>query len=792
MDKLIGIIRSNGGLTARLVRQNAAPHFESSEAVAQAAETIAWYEIIEQPLATLESDLFPGKTKLLAAWQTLGQVREQMPEVVSALRLVLSETVLGTLAPNAVSAPIQTNPRTIKPTAAHPRAYQGTTHKLPREKISALADLRPLLCGTGRLGWLPELEEAQRAAEARLPELFRTSLYCLVRSQDEMETRKALALYWTLGLDHAPARLAAYTFLLSLQSGANTDDWGRFAAALPEEQRTPFLHLLIASGAYAVKVRDLSLSFADQALEVLNGSDALYRAYWLLRGLATGIEADYLMTGYRLADAYGKSYAFHAVRRSGYVPLPTFRQYAAHCRSASDFYEGTLLRLWEQCGLRPGLGDYLEKTDWTRYAPETAWRCLRLYATSWDNWGELPEDQPEAKWQAVCPQLEELEATLQSVPPEFQEKCVRHLAEYLWQWDRPEELSEHLPFALTLTRRLCRPPFDPQSDCTEATTDFLAELPGPLRARFLHAPDTSFRRLEKACRRDNDSWLIGRGTWALTRQAGEFTVCGFEECPGPLFQAAKLLGSLPGPMREAAVRAAAGQDVRLGLKLLEQETLHLLAESLPNAATADRHTLQMQMLMTDNRRALRKFLQAQGSGKTNYRQTHFLTRRWLDKHSRLNLAVWQDGISCEAITEDVGRVSLKIETDPSEVLKMGTYVGSCLGLGGSFAYSAAAAVLDINKQVVYARNAQGTVIGRQLIAISENDQLVCFEIYPLNAQKRLGKLFAEFDTRLTETLGLPLYDAHSEEDYEIACILSHDWWDDQAWDLTTEEEPIRL
>ena len=249
-------------------------------------------------------------------------------------------------------------------------------------------------------------------------------------------------------------------------------------------------------------------------------------------------------------------------------------------------------------------------------------------------------------------------------------------------------------------------------------------------------------------------------------------------------------------MREAAVRAAAGgeteQDVRAGLKLLEQETLRSLAKSLPSADTADKHALQMQMRMTDNRRALRKFLQAQGSGQINYRQEHFLTRRWLDKHPRLDLAVWQGGVSGEVITEDAGRVFLRIETDPYEVLKLGTYAGSCLGLGGDFAYSAAAVVLDINKQVVYARNVRGAVIGRQLVAVSEDDQLVCFEIYPLNAQKQWGKLFAQFDTRLAETLGLPLYDSHGEEGYEIACILSHAWWDDQAWNFTAEEEPIRL
>jgi len=37
--------------------------------------------------------------------------------------------------------------------------------------------------------------------------------------------------------------------------------------------------------------------------------------------------------------------------------------------------------------------------------------------------------------------------------------------------------------------------------------------------------------------------------------------------------------------------------------------------------------------------------------------------------------------------------------------------------------------LDVNKQVVYARDPHGAVIGRQLLAISEADELVCFSVY---------------------------------------------------------------
>jgi hypothetical protein len=88
---------------------------------------------------------------------------------------------------------------------------------------------------------------------------------------------------------------------------------------------------------------------------------------------------------------------------------------------------------------------------------------------------------------------------------------------------------------------------------------------------------------------------------------------------------------------------------------------------------------------------------------------------------------------------------------------MGTYVGSCLGLGGICADSSAAVLLDINKQVVYARDQHGKVIGRQLLAISKEDELVCFSVYPLSMKTEFQTLFMKYDRAFANLLGLPLY-----------------------------------
>lgn len=776
MDILLGIIRSGGTLTARRVRQTVVPDFESREAVAEAlANPAPWYEVCDEPQAA---------GPLLSAWEALG--RGQTPDVREALRRVLAETVLGTPMAAAPSPPLRPEPERPPATAAHPRAYSGTKYKPPTPKTPLPVDLRPQLCGTGRVDGLTESQEAARAAEVRLPEGFRTTLYPLVRGEGSAE---ALALYWALELEDDPARLAAVAMLLARRTGPQGREWAAFTAGQPDEWRTPLLCLLLASGADAAAVPAL---LGEHLTEVFAGPDPAYRAYWLLHGLTTGITPSYLLAGFRLEDAYARTpnYSFHNVTQSGFFPEASVVELWKHLAGVDDFYAGAVLNIWRECGRLPGFGSLLKGTFWSDYAPAIAYRYLWLFADSCDNWDlDLSESQMLARWQEILRQAPAIASLLDAVPEDYRGKCLRHLREYLWQWDTLEELTANLPCAYALTRGLCQPPFAKKNDSAEISVDFMALAP-PLRERFLNASDKSFRQLEAACRRENDSTLVGGGTWALTRQAGEFAVRGFEEYPARLFQAAKLLGSLSAPQREQVVREAAldGQEVRAGLENLEQRALAALASGLPatTETSADRHALQMQRRASENRRGLRRLLDAHWRGDTDYVWNHPQTRQWRQKHPGIDWNVWRGGLTVEGVTDTGTAVTLAVETDPLEALKLGTYVGSCLGLGGDFAYSAAAVVLDFNKQVIYARDGRGTVVGRQVVALSEARQVVCFEVYPLDAQKHLGPLFAAYDRQWSAALGLPVYEADGDDEYDIAHILSHEWWDDRAWNLKAE------
>jgi len=127
-----------------------------------------------------------------------------------------------------------------------------------------------------------------------------------------------------------------------------------------------------------------------------------------------------------------------------------------------------------------------------------------------------------------------------------------------------------------------------------------------------------------------------------------------------------------------------------------------------------------------NRRAFTRFLKAAEDGESGYVQRQPLTSNWRRSQTGLDLSLWEQGIEISGQTEREGKLHLRVEQIPWKVLQMGKYSNTCLAFGGCSEHSAAAVMLDINKQVVYARNEKGAVVARQLLAISEERNLVAF------------------------------------------------------------------
>jgi hypothetical protein len=487
------------------------------------------------------------------------------------------------------------------------------------------------------------------------------------------------------------------------------------------------------------------------------------------------VSTDYIFEGLRLhrdQPDYVHLCRHHPAARASF-PAQRVAALAGRLGEAGQRDPGVWRELWRSCGEAPMLTQVIEAADWTDLAPVAAMGYVRLLAG-------LDWTAGNASFHSR--RLRAMREVDKSYVGKF-----RVMLEPCFDWRLlPDQLRELAPPAVALVKRLARRPFRQESHAARVMSSLIEHSLPEDRTRLLEAPDRCWRQLERACFLHNNERLIAAGVDSLVAAAPAFAVEACVVAPHPFLPAAKLLGTLNEPLRMAVVRefVAAGTaegTVRERLTALELRTLAELASGLTEVAetvpVSVLHALQMKHLIGENRAAFRKFLRAYLRGDDDYLLSHPRTRAWLYRHPRLDLARWLRGVRVVR-SIGAGTVRLAIERDPLEALRLGTYVGSCLGLGGSFAHSAAAVVLDANKQVIYARDQRGTVVARQLVAITEQDRVVCFAVDPCSAGDDLRAAFRAYDRKLARALGMPLY-AGGAEEYMIATILAQEWYDDR-------------
>jgi hypothetical protein len=795
--KLVAILRAPQGLSAVISRRR--PDADLNALVASPeANHAGFYEILDIPLADVPTALCPQKQTLLTAWTAIESVASLNNSVEALVSMLLQETVLGLT--DAPKIPIElpaSIPKPIAPTAAHPRAYRGTKYQPPRIKTPVPVDLRTQLC-------IPQNAVDQ---ERLFPALFRVYVWPCVKAQGEETVHALLAQYWSLQLDTDTHLLPNVVRLLCLQKGNVLLPWLDLLAELPSDRRVLFADLLLETQAYELE----SLSDAERNFLLLTGCGRHVpsRLYSVFRALKHGIPWEYLDAGFRLDDESEKPFAFHELpweqmSREAYYPEGAVQNLGQDWRISLRY-------LWQQCSTSPCIGHIVDAVDWKLYSSEIQGQFLDFYqgfaynATGSENTADC--------WAIAAKNVPRFTALLQATPPEYQIKLLTSLRYFCANWDYPQTLSRCLPSLDIFLRRLCRSPFRRECDIQSVGTDFLEFLDAEQQSQFLAAPDTCFLRLEDACRRNNDAGLCGFGTWTLGKYRPDWLLSAFLRHPAKLFKVCKLLGSFSHAYRERIVRGCdfvnvsappphllhehtdgsrtlppaqlahyqelwQGQTILKQLEHLERAALASLGNGFPSDPMEEsvRHALQMQFQADENRPALRRFLKAYWNGQTDYLETHPQTQQWLKHHPHLDVDLWRQGI---AFLSD-SAVTISVEQNPLEALKLGTYVGSCLALGGICAYSASAVVLDINKQVLYARRDDGTVLARQLVAISEDNQLVCFSVYPHNASAEIKRHFMEYNHQFAQALGLALW-REGSLDYTIQTILAQRWWDDDAW-----------
>ena len=420
--------------------------------------------------------------------------------------------------------------------------------------------------------------------------------------------------------------------------------------------------------------------------------------------------------------------------------------------------------------------------------------------------------------------------------PDPRARALRLLSAVFVRWGDCGGFAEVLGRLLPALPRLAALPLPaPAEDAWSIA--ILAGLPPDAWMVVAAAPERGFASLEAATRRENDRRLLEAGLEVLIERLPELVAAAFPSSPRSLLDVAWLAGivgeagcsqvirgltvrvdpagaplevlaasiprGLDSPMSRRLRRHLQG-ELRLSphalardrqrlvdrwprfvCHLLEAKLMERLAglEPLPGSGEAARHALLIYARAGRSRRGLRRLLRSLARGQWRWVRDHPASRRWLAAHPRVSPEIWLGPRSREVEVSALGTVQLRLEDDPLEVLRAGTLAGTCLGLGGLCDDSPAALALDVNKRVVFARDGGGRFLGRQILAISEDEQLVCFRVYPERAAVELGATFAAFDRALADDLGIPVHGPRGENEPEVANVLSRHWWYDEIWSL---------
>ncbi len=822
------------------------------------------------PLDALSTGIYPQAAALLADWRSLGEARELKQAWPAFWRVFWA-----TLAEPSTDAPLAIPQRVIQAerpaaTAAHPRAFRGTKYQPPKQAVANLdlcawlADDRlldgffarhdfarlPVLGPDGKplmnvvptvSGLLAHCAGVEASQLPVLPEAFRRGFLWHLRMRPLRQILAWLKLWREFGGAAHGAALALPASLCALDPLSYS--WAEQALNLAPSRQIIFLQAVLRHRAYLLPVRHFTGKQLT-ALDGLSDDDVRFACYLdaVLANLNRGVRAGFTLCGCELAnDDANLEYLNSKLRVTAdcaEVPMMDIRRMSAAVGENEKWWQ---LACWRRCGELPGFAKFLTGTRWEALRAAAAYQWLSLYSGAQSD--EPDEKKFRIRWHAYLLSFSAWHALLVSFSGEWQEKCATMLHTLFGKWEKTETLQSSVPHLLPLLARRCAPPFSPGIDGGYTLVNMAGQLRLDGWKQLAAADDHTWLIVERACRRDNDAVLIGRGLHSLAEILPGFLLYSFTNAAKRLMRAARLLGcveyerrrlflneivrsawfslewsELPPPdaaRRLCALCLEAGMDSPLPRRLREhfegrtmlsgpqiarhcRVTLARLPHVLLGAIEAEiwrridapfnlrdhsraaNHAVRLLAGLDSERKGLRRLLLAYCQGRADTYLDHPLNRAWFARHPRIDAALWNTGVTSNLRYGD-REIRIGLETEPLEILMLGTYVGSCLSLGGIGDYSTVACLLDANKQVVYARDANGRVLARQLLAIDEADRLVCFHVYPTTADEVLQQAFAEFDATLAQALGIDLFRSREGETYDVEVLLANDWWDDGAW-----------
>ncbi len=110
--------------------------------------------------------------------------------------------------------------------------------------------------------------------------------------------------------------------------------------------------------------------------------------------------------------------------------------------------------------------------------------------------------------------------------------------------------------------------------------------------------------------------------------------------------------------------------------------------------------------------------------------------------------------------------------EPLDALNMGTHFDTCLSADGMNNWSTVANAADVNKQVVYLKNEDDTVIGRQLIGFNEDGTLSTFR--PYRHVPGLEIYLQKFTEQYADQVGRDI----EHQNKNVETLVADDWYDE--------------
>ena len=123
---------------------------------------------------------------------------------------------------------------------------------------------------------------------------------------------------------------------------------------------------------------------------------------------------------------------------------------------------------------------------------------------------------------------------------------------------------------------------------------------------------------------------------------------------------------------------------------------------------------------------------------------------------------------------DLKKITIYTEQNPLKVLQMGNWVGgSCLSAKAGNAWSTIANAVDVNKKVLYAIDNDGNILGRKMIALTDDGAIIQFRTYNNFQNLNLDYLFEEFILQFSQRCHARLANSG-----QVRNLVSSKWYND--------------